>query len=485
MENNLKKKTLTSAAWKFAERIIAQGVSVIVAIVLARLLEPNDYGVVSIVTIFFTFANVIIAGGLNTALIQKKDSDSQDYTIVLLMSSLVSIVLYICVYFTSPFIANIYNKPILIPIFRVMGLVLPVNAVKSVICAYISSTLQFRKFFYATIGGTIASAIIGIYMALHGFGAWSLVAQQMTNTIIDTIILIICTRVPFSRHFRFDRIGPLFSYGWKILLSSLIDTTYNEINPLFIGLRFSSADLSFYTKGKMFPSTISTITNNTLSSVLFPVLTKVQDDKDKLLSYVRHFIRVSSFFVFPLMLGFFAVSDKFVSVVLTDKWQPASLYIKIFCFSSMFDMIASGNCHAIKAIGRSDIFLKMEVIKKVCYFILLGLLIAFSNSPVILALGIVGCTFISIAVNTFPNRHLIGYSYKKQVQDLVPNFVSSLIMCLFVLLIGLIDLNPLLLLIIQIISGIILYIIICVVSGNTAFRYVLSEAKNFLARGKK
>lgn len=485
MENNLKKKTITSAAWKFAERIIAQGVSLIVAIVLARLLDPSDYGIVSIVTIFFTFGNVIIAGGLNTALIQKKDSDAQDYTIVLLLSVSISVIIYVVLFFSAPVIATLYKKTELISIFRVMGLVLPINAIKSVVCAYISSTLQFRKFFLATIGGTVASAIVGIYMALNGFGAWSLVAQQMTNTIIDTVILIIFTRVPLTKNVNLRRIGPLFSYGWKILLSSLIDTTYNEINPLFIGLRFSSADLSFYTKGKMFPSTISTITNNTLSSVLFPVLTKVQDDKDRLLNYVRQFIRISSFFVFPLMLGFFAVSDKFVSVVLTDKWQPASLYIKIFCFSSMFDMIASGNCHAIKAIGRSDIFLRMEIIKKISYFIILGVLIAFSNSPVVLALGIVGCTFISIIVNTFPNRYLIGYSYDKQIQDLGPNFLTSLLMCILVMLIGKIHLNSIVLLVIQIISGVIIYVFACSVSRNPTFKHVLGEAKNISQEVKK
>ena len=480
MQQSLKKATISNTAWKFAERIIAQGVSLIVSIVLARILAPEDYGVVSIVTIFFTFANVIISGGLNSALIQKKDADIEDYSSILIVSVLVAFLIYIVLFIASPFIANVYKKTELIPVFRVMGLVLPVTAVKSVVCAKISSSLQFKHFFFATIGGTIVSAIVGIYMAYHGFGAWALVAQQMTNTTIDTVLLLLSTRMKFVLRINVQKFRGLFKYGWKVFLSSLIDTTYNQASPLFIGAKYTAADLSFYNRGQTFPSTISATVNSTLSAVLFPVLSKVQDDKERILNYTRLFIRLSSYLVFPMMLGFMAVSDSFISVVLTDKWLPASPYIKIFCISNMFIMIATGNCESIKAIGRSDVFLKMEVIKKTCYFIIIGLFVFFTDSPIMLACSYIVCTIVAIAVNTFPNRKLLGYSYFLQLKDLLPNFGVAVAMAVLVYLMNGLMINKGLLLILQVVIGIVVYIVFSVFTKNDAFMYLFRLACSYI-----
>lgn len=485
MQNSLRSKTITNTFWKFAERVIAQGVSLIVSIILARILTPDDYGVVSIVTIFFTFANVLITGGLNSALIQKKDADIEDYSSVLYVSVFVSIAIYLLLFFTSPGIAAVYGKQELVPIFRVMGLVLPVTAIKSVVCAKISSSLQFKIFFFATIGGTLFSAVIGITMANHGYGAWALVAQQMSNTIIDTIILLATTRIKFVLRFNAKKFKSLFNYGWKVFASSLIDTTYNQISPLFIGVKYTSADLSFYNRGHTLPNTITSTINSTLSAVLFPVLSKVQDDKNRLLNYTRLFIRVSSYLVFPMMMGFFAVSDSFISVVLTDKWMPASIYIKIFCISSMFTMIATGNCETIKAMGRSDIFLKMEVIKKICYFIAIGLFIAVSNSPVILAFSSIACTAIAILVNTYPNRKLLGYSYFLQLKDLVPNLILSILMALAVMAMNKLSINKLMLLILQVFVGFIVYLILSITTKNSAFLYLIGLLKDYSSKMRK
>lgn len=190
-----------------------------------------------------------------------------------------------------------------------MGITIIINGVKSVVCAYVSSTLQFKKFFYATLGGTIGSGLVGIAMAYKGFGAWALVSQQMINSFIDTIILIIVTHYKFSFYFSFSRAKALFSYGWKILVSALINTTYNQIRPLVIGIKFTAADLSFYSKGESFPQLITSTTTDTLSAVLFPVMSKIQEDKELLLKYKRLFIKVASFLVFPLMLGLFAIAE--------------------------------------------------------------------------------------------------------------------------------------------------------------------------------
>lgn len=478
-DKSLKSKAFFSVIWKFLERIIAQLVSLIVSIVLARILMPADYSVVSLVSIFFAFANIIISGGLNSALIQKKNSDRLDYSTVLYSSVLISVLVYIILFFTAPVLAGIYNQQILIVIIRIMGLSLPVTAIKSIWCAYISANLQFKKFFFATIGGTLASAVIGIAMALNGFGPWALVAQQMTNTIIDTIILIASTRIGILLSFSFDRFKQLFNYGWKVLVSSIIGTAYSQLIPLVIGVKYTSTDLSYYTKGKGFPELISTTSTYTLSAVLFPVLSKYQDEKDVLLNYTRLFIRLSSYIMFPLMLGLCAIAEDFVSVVLTDKWLPAVPYIRIFCVAYMFDMIHVGNCETINAMGRSDIYLIMEIIKKTAYFITIFVFLRISKSPEMLAMAFVVCTLIAIVVNSIPNRKLIGYRYKHQIIDILPNLILALIMCVLVFFAGEIQMNKLVLLILRVLFGGIIYVALSFLTKNKSFIYLINLLKDF------
>jgi len=480
-EENLKNKAVSSAIWKFLERICAQGISLIISIILARILVPKDYSVVSVVTIFFAFANVLISGGLNAALIQKKNSDSQDYSTVLFVSILISVVVYFILFFTAPLIARAYEQPILVSIIRIMALILPVNAVKSIYCAYISSTLQFKKFFFATLGGTVVSGVVGIIMALKGCGSWALVAQQMTNAVIDTIILIFVAKLRIVFSFSMPKLKVLFKYGWKVFLSSFINTAYTQSKPLFIGLRFSSIDLSFYSKGSSFPNLISETTTNTLSAVLFPVLSKCQDDKEKLLAWTRRFIKTTSFIAFPCMLGLFAVSDNFILVLLTEKWIEASFYIKVFAITGMFSMIHIGNCETIKAMGRSDIYLKMEIVKKTSYFGVLALFMIFSKDPHILALSSFLTTAIALTVNSIPNRKLINYRFRDQIKDVLTNLIPAIIMCISVYFIGYIPLNiRWLLLLIQVISGIIIYFGLCLLIKNESLYFVKNLALSLI-----
>ena len=485
-QTQLKKKAISGLFWKFSERIIAQMVSLIVAIVLARLLTPDDYSVVGIVAIFFAFANVFISGGFNTALIQKKDADKEDYSSVLFISLLIATVLYVIVFFCAPFIASAYQKDVLTPVFRVMGITLLINAFKSVVCAYISSHLQFRKFFFATIGGTVISAVVGIVMALNGFGAWALVAQQMTNAIIDTLILYATTRIRFVFRISKQKTKGLFNYSWKILMAEGISVVYDEINPLIIGLKYSGTDLSYYSKGKSFPSLINSTIGNTLSAVLFPSMAKVQDDKEAVLHYTRKFMSTASFFIFPMMVGFLVVAENFILVFLTEKWISATFFLQAFCVVYMFNIIQTGNLQVIRAVGRSDIILILEIIKKVAYAIVIALFVLFTNKPEYLAVACIINTGIATIVNTFPNRKLIGYKYRLQIFDLLPNFILATIMGVVVYCIGLLNLNIVLLLILQILSGIIVYIILSLITQNTTFKYLLNLIFHlFKTRGRK
>lgn len=476
-ETDVKAKTISGIIWKLAERIGAQFVSLFVSIVLARILLPTDYSVVSIVAIFFAFANVLISGGLNTALIQKKNSDSEDYSAVLFASTALSIVLYGALFLCAPLIADIYSQDILVPIIRVMGISLPITSIKSIWCAYISSNLLFKKFFWATIGGTVISAIVGVILAINGAGAWALVAQQMTNTTIDTVILICTTKVPLVFRFSVRKFKSLFKYGWKVLVSSIFGTIYTEVVPLVIGMKYKAADLSFYTKGRSFPSLISSTTTNTISSVIFPSLAKFQNEKERLLSYTRWFVRLSSFVVFPIMLGFLAVSDNFIKVVLTEKWLPASPYIKIFCITCMFDVIHVGNCETIKAMGRSDIYLVMELIKKTSYFITIVVFVYCANSPQSLAMAFLVCAAIAIIVNSIPNKKLIGYKFMYQLEDLLPNLLTAIIMCVCVLLVDTVQLGNILTLVVQVLVGALVYIGLNVIIKSSSLLCIFALLK--------
>lgn len=480
-EKSIKKSVMTGAVWKFAEQIIAQAVSLIVSIIIARLVGPEEYGVVGIVAVYFAFANVIISGGLNTALIQKKDADKEDYDTVFTISFSAAIALYLILFFAAPFIANVYDKPILVSIIRVLGLSLPVYALKSVVCAHISANLQFRKFFFATLGGTLVSAVVGIFMALKGFGAWALIAQQLTNTTVDTLILFVVTKLKLAFKVTVDRAKGLIRYGSKIFISSMLGVTFTQINPLFIGLKYTSADLSFYTKGRSFPETLSSSMTYTISAVLFPALSKYQDDKERLLQYTRLYMQLASFLVFPVMLGFAGIAQSFVLLFLGSDWIPAAYYIQIVCFATMFDVVAAGNCETIKAMGRSDIFLNTEIIKKTAYFVTLVLFLMFSNSPEVLAISLLVCTGIQVSVNGFPNRKLIGYKGIYQVMDLLPNLIISLIMYAFVLWIGRVDMNIAAKLVLQILIGVVSYVLLAVLTKNKAMQYALNEIRE---RGK-
>lgn len=481
-KENLKKNALSGVIWKFMERVSAQLVSLVVQIVLARILVPEDYAVVGIVSIFFAICNVLISGGLNTALIQKKDADIEDYSTVLHISMLLAAVLYVVMFLAAPGIASIYNNELLIPIFRVMSLTFFFHAFTSVLSAYASSNLMFKKFFYSTMIGTVVSAVVGITMAMNGFGAWALVAQQMTNAFCNSTVLYFTTKLKIVFKISFSKLMQLFAYGSKVFIASIISVIYDQTNPLIIGLKFTSTDLSFYTKGQSFPGLLNSSINDTLSAVLFPVISKVQDSKDDVLNVTRRYIKVASYIIFPMMVGLLSVAEAFVSVVLTDKWLPAVPYIQIFSFSYMFNIIQTGNLQAIKAIGRSDILLLLEVMKKSVYFAVIAAFVIFSNSPVMLAVSGIICTFVATLVNTFPNRKLIGYRYRQQAADLLPNFLQAAAMGSVVMLVGQLDISRILLLVLQIVTGVIVYVMLSILTRNENFFYLIDYLKLFLKR---
>ena len=481
-DSQLKKSVFTGMIWKLAERIGAQVVTLVISIVLARMLTPDDYSIVGIVTVFFAFCNVFVVGGFNTALIQKKDADTKDYSSVLTVSTVIAVVLYAVLFFCAPWIASVYDKPLLIPVFRVMGLTLIIDAVKAVLYAYVSNQLQFKKFFFSTLCGTLSSAVIGIIMAYNGMGPWALVAQKMISSLADTVVLAFTSRMRMQLKVSMERIKGLFNYGWKIFVASIISTVYEQINPLIIGLRFTGADLSYYSKGHSFPLAMNTALDGALTSVLFPAMSKVQNDKTAVLAYTRRFMRVASYVIFPVMVGFMAVSDSFVRVLLTEEWMGASIYIKIFCVTFMFNIIQNGNLQTIRAIGRSDIILKLEIIKKSLYFAVIFTMVMFAGDPVMLAAATVINTGIATVVNTAPNRKLIGYRYRDQIADILPNLIIAAVMGIGVFLLNNLPIGALWVLLAQCAAGVLGYLLLSVLTRNQSFYYLLQMIKQFILK---
>lgn len=418
MEVDVKAKTISNFLWRFAERSGAQAVSFVVSIILARLLMPEDYGVIALITIFTTILQVFVDSGLGTALIQKKDADDLDFSSVFYFNFAVCLILYVGMFVAAPHIAAFYNDITLTPLIRVVSLTLLISGVKNIQQAYVSRNLLFKRFFFATLGGTLFSAVLGIAMAYMGKGVWALVVQQLSNAVVDTMILWMTVRWRPKKLFSWWRLKGLLAYGWKLLASSLLDTVYNNIRSLVIGKMYSPADLAYYNKGQQFPTLIITNINTSIDSVLLPVMSSVQEEKDRVKSMTRKSIQMSSYIIWPMMIGLAVCAAPLISLLLTDKWLPCVPYVRIFCVVYAFHPIHTANLNAIKAMGRSDVFLKLEIIKKI---IGLGMIMAtMSYGAMAMATGLLVTTPVYAGINAFPNRSILKYSFREQMADLLP-----------------------------------------------------------------
>ena len=361
---NKSQKVATNMLWRLMERFGAQLVAFIVQIVLARILAPEAYGTIALVTVFTTILNIFIDSGFGNALIQKKNADDLDFSTVFFFNICMCSVLYLLLFFFSPVIANFYDDVSLVPVIRVLGLTLIISGVKNVQQAYVSRTMQFKRFFFATLGGTLGAAILGITLAYLGFGVWALVAQQLFNATVDTIILWITVKWRPKRMFSFERLKGLFSFGWKLLVSSLIYKTYTEVRQLIIGKLYSPSDLAQYNRGYQFPNFIVVNINAAIDSVLLPAMSSEQDDKSRVRAMTRRSIKTSTYIMAPLMMGLAAMGEPLVKLILTEKWLPCVLFMQIFCISFMFypivgfQMVTSNFFRSIGYAGTS-IFLSL------------------------------------------------------------------------------------------------------------------------------
>lgn len=469
--------------WKLLERFGTQGIQFIIQIILARLLFPEDYGILALVVIFTNIAQVFVKSGLSTSIIQKKEVDNTDLSSVFYVSLGIASFLYVGLYFASPLVATFYANQTLIPVLRVLALTLFPGAFNSIQNALVARTMRFKRLFYSSVGAGIVSGIIGIYLAYHSFGVWSLVFQQLSNQVIITLILWFTVRWRPSFTFSLERVKILYSFGWKLLVSSLIATVFQDLRSLIIGKVYSPAMVGYYNRGKQFPQLVISNINGSIQSVMLPTLASHQDDPVRVKAMMRRAIVTSSFIVFPMMIGLAVIAEPLVILLLTEKWLPAVPFLQIFCFINALMPIHTANLQAVNAMGRSDIFLKLEIIKKVYGLIILAVALPFG--VYMLALSGVISSVISSFVNAHPNKDLLNYSYGEQFGDVLPSLLLSIVMGGSIYLFNFLSLSPLVTMLLQILTGVIIYPSLAYLFKLECFSYIRETVRSLLGKRVK
>lgn len=458
MTESLKNKTAKGVLWSSIERFSVQGITFVVMIVMARMLTPSDYGLVGMLTVFIAISQSLIDSGFSQALIRKQDRTEVDNSTVFYFNIVVGLFLYIVLYFCAPLISNFYNEPQLTSITRVIGLSVIFNSLVVVQRALLTINLNFRMQAKASMSAAIISGIVGITMAYLGFGVWAIVSQQIVSLAVNTFLLWTLSKWAPKRTYSWQSFRELFSFGSKLLASGLINTLYTNIYQLVIGKFFSASALGYYTRAHQFGSFPSSNITGIMQRVTYPVLCTIQDDDTRLASVYRRFLRVSAFIVFPLMMGLAAVAKPTILLLLKSQWLFAATLLQILCFSMMWYPIHAINLNLLQVKGRSDLFLKLEIWKKI-----VGIIIVCITIPMGLIAMCVGFFFssmISLFINTYYTGKLINVGYVRQMCDLMPTFLLSVATGAVVYLtINSLNMTPLLQLLIGIVEGVIIYVV--------------------------
>lgn len=480
-EVDSKKNVFVNIIWKFMEQGGISLMTFVMNVILARILSPADFGVVGIITVFITISNVFINGGFSNALIQKKKAEEIDYSSVFYISLVVSIICYVILFISAPFIASFYKEPILKDILRIQSLTIVFGVYNSVATAKLQREMRFRSLFVRSFAAVIMASVIGISSAINGRGIWSLVYYSVSQTVLNSLILIVTVRWYPYFEFSVTRVKAMFSFGYKLLISNIIDTLYNNIYSLVIGKIYTKQTLGYYNKGKNFSNMIITNINSSIQAVMLPVLSRKQDNSEEIKQVVRKSIKMSCFIIFPCMAGLAGVSVPLVRLLLTEKWLPCVPFICFCCANYAFWPVHTTNLQAITAMGRSDIFLKLEIVKKVIG--VMGLIISAPFGIYTMMWVRVMTTFSSFIVNSYPNKKLLKYGFKEQMIDILPNLVISLFMGVAVYVLGkILHFYDAVNLVIMIVAGIIIYVVLSAVFMRDIFNFSMGYVKSFSKR---
>lgn len=480
---NLNSQIKTGLVWNFLERGGLQIVTFVVQLILARLLTPEDYGILAIVSIFISFSSTFVNNGLANAVVQKKNSDSKDFNTVFYFQLSVAVVFVFILWVVAPWIAIYYDNSNLTVYLRVMSLTLLIDAFYSMQVVKLKINMQFKKAFFANVSGIFAQAIVGVSMAMAGCGVWSLIVSQLVQKGVLLLVLIALVRWLPRLEFSFARLKKLFGYSWKLFVGWIIGTVHQDIYAFIIGTYFPTETLGHYNRASSLPQTITKTVNESVSNVMFPALSKLQDERDLFKQNTRQMMALLCFLIWPIVAGIAAVSESFVMVILTDKWAPSIPMMQLFSLTYGFNVISTANMQPYNAIGRSDIFMKLEIVKRsISIALLLIATIWIGNIyAVIGAITIMG--LFSVCCNIVLNCKLLDYNLKEQICDMCPPFIISIMMFIMVYAMNLLDISYQVKLIVQIFAGIVIYFGLSVLFRLPAMRMAINFLKSFF-KGK-
>lgn len=462
MSESLKDKTIKGVSWSFVDNIAGSGITFLVGIVLARILTPTEFGLIGIISIFIAVFNSIVDSGFSNALIRKNNATHIDYNTAFIFNLILSGVLFLGLFFLAPFVGTFFKEPQLVPLTRAMSVIVLINAFALVQRTLLVKRVDFKTQTKVSIIASISSGVIGIGMALTGFGVWSLVAQQISRQLLNTVFLWIFNKWLPKLEFSIKSFKELFGFGWKLLVSGLINTIWREIYLVVIGKVYSPSALGQYTRAKQFTDIFSSNLTSVIQRVSYPVLSSIQDENERLKQAYKKVIKSTMFMAFVLMLGLAAIAKPMVLVLIGEKWLPSVEFLQIICFSAMLYPLHAINLNMLQVKGRSDLFLILEIVKKIIAVgpVLLGIFIGIKA----MLWGSVFTGFIALYLNAYYSGRDLNYGILEQIKDILPSFLIAITMAAIVWAISFINISPFILLPIQLIVG---FLIIFVIGEKT------------------
>jgi O-antigen/teichoic acid export membrane protein len=468
---SLKQKTVTGLFWSFIDSFASQGIQFIVGLILARLLSPREFGLIGILTIFIAISQSFIDSGFTSALIRKNNCTQNDYSTIFYFNIFVSIFSYLLLFLLSGSISLFFKEPMLKPLIQVLGIGLIFNSLGLIQRTILTKELNFKLQMRVSIIASIGSGILAVSMAYKGCGVWSLVALTLSRFGLSSVLLWVWSTWKPILIFSKKSFNELFSFGSKLLISGLIDTTYRNLYYFIIGKFFTAAELGYFTRADQFQALPSQNLYGVIAKVTFPVLSSIQKDLVKLKAAYKKLVKSTMLITFVLMIGLAAVAKPMILTLIGEKWLPAVIYLQMLCFVGMFYPLQALNLNMLQVQGRSDLFLRLEIIKKILAIptILLGVFFGIK----IMIFGMMVNTLIAYYLNSYWSGKFIGYSTLQQIKDIIPSFCLAALVGIVVFITGnILNFSDLFKLIIQILLGALLTIGISEILHLEDFKFI-------------
>ncbi len=473
--NKEKDVIVSNVMWRFIDKVGTQLISFIISIVVSRLIDPESYGKITLINAFIYIFAIFTDFGLGDSLIQKKDVDELDYSTALIANISLCTIVYLVIFFLSPYVELFYEIDGLATFIRVSAISILISGYKNIQHCYVARNMLFKKYCIASIVGTVGAGIIGVYLAFNGYEAWSLIISNLFDVFVDTLICHLSVKWNISLKFSFERLKSLLNFGVKMLMINFIERVYSKISQLITGKIYSSEQLAFYDKGDSLTYKLTNNIDYAINAVLFPAMSKVQENVEKIKDIARQTLKNNTYIIYPLLIGLMVVADNAITVVFTGKWLDSVIYIRIFCLTRLMLPICTVNSSITKSLGESSLMLRQQTVCRVISLIILFLTTRISM--VAIALGLLVSTIIETIIKSYANKKLINYGLIEQIKEIAPTLLISLIMGIIVYLLSFLSLNVYLKLFIQVLCGAFVYITLSIITKNESFYEILSMLK--------